>query len=335
MTPAQEIAARYGATVSPDLAYQVIPMGVRGLSYEYIYNPATGHLEPTEATKRDNEMLIKGSAALGRKKSANKQSEKKAEQERRTAQMISFLRSLADEGLTAKQAAERANMSVLSIASLSGHYGVKFRKDTAAKAKRDQRRKAMSQSRAMELLRLRHAEGWGDIQIAQALSMKRNVVSRLRAAEGLAENPSRVDVKLSERSEKIVALRRQGMAVYAIAEVVGVGRRIVRKALEDNGLPASDERASNSSIAARHQKVKALHADGKTTSQIAALCNVTSQTISRDLDDLGLGMKLEDVPQKVIARVLELKRIGWSDGDICRSCNVRARIVYQIIDGAK
>lgn len=342
MTPAQEIAARYGASVSPDLNYQVIPMGVRGLSYEYVYNPATAKLEPTEATRRDNEMLIKGSAALGRKKAKVKEVEPRIsraeEQRRRRDEVVAVLRSLAERGMTRIEAATASGIGIYTINSLSGLHGIQFKPKVKEVRQAATERSGGIKVRA-EISRL-HAAGKTDAEISQEIGRARRYVSQVRIQLGLpliavagklrARAPKKDPVAMVA---KIIDLHNAGMAPEAIAREASFSRTTVDRVLKNAGI--KPRLASEASRMVREPEVRRLRGIGMSLAQIARTLKASPNTISADLEAFGLIGTLDDVPQEKKVRIEKLIALRKSVTEICRLTGVRRVFVEQMMQASK
>lgn len=105
------------------------------------------------------------------------------------------------------------------------------------------------------------------------------------------DRPTGTAAKFARRNARMAEDYRAGLTLAQIGERYSVTRERVRQILARLGEPVREPKDLPSVIrrVARRERVRELHADGKTTGEMARELGCTQGTICSDLKDLGLA----------------------------------------------
>ncbi len=197
-----EIAARYGATIAPDLRAQVIPRGVSGIPLPVWVPLATGGGQLVNAPDTPN----KWRKALNRHQSAR--SKKSAETRQRIA-------DLHAQGMDDDEICAALGMGPTSLKVIRCHMRLKAnpRKTNPVEEKR---------AADTEALRSRVAKGLTLKQAAAEIGMAYPRARHLAATYGIRSVASRGSFKVArDQAARAIDLHEQGLAAWQIIEALG------------------------------------------------------------------------------------------------------------------
>lgn len=357
---AAEVAARYGATVSPDIAVTVVPSGVMATAIEYRWNgrdieavnkDAGSWREAIKAKAKRDMAARNRKAALSERPQAPKPKQVRADDPRLIAaeQRREAVRQFAVDK-TIDEIAAFLGATVSGARKFLARYDIAYRHKAPARRRASpEREEYVTRFNAGEAVEAIAASA--GVAVQSVCKVLRNAGLKPRVQRKEAAPVKRVRAtgrrqahkrEIAERQAKVRELAAQGLTSAQIAASIGVKERLVQCDRAAMGISAAsgfqtmpEEMARR--IAERRVKVLALRKAGKVRREIAAELGISTGLVSVDLKALGVTIPLPAPAlsnPEVVQRVRDLNARQMSVKEIAVAMSIARSTVQRILERA-